>query len=46
MGKGFKMKFRILDKINDFNLEVVESVKGGKVICNPLLDTTYGEKLY
>jgi hypothetical protein len=29
MGKGFKMKFRISDKINGFNLEVVESVKGG-----------------
>jgi hypothetical protein len=29
MGKGFKMKFRISDKINDFNLEVKESVKGG-----------------
>jgi hypothetical protein len=48
MGKGFKIKFRISDKINDFNLEVMESVKGGggKVICNPRLDTTYGEKLY
>jgi hypothetical protein len=29
MGKGFKLKFRISDKINDFNLEVMESVKGG-----------------